>query len=108
MPAPAATGPIALVGSGEYLPQMDNIDRMLLEHVGGASARVVLLATAAGLEAPASPQRWARMGVEHFARLGARPGRSASSSEMMRSTRSGCRSSRQPISSTFRVVVLST
>ncbi len=23
-------GPIALVGSGEYLPQMENIDRMLL------------------------------------------------------------------------------
>jgi cyanophycinase len=65
-------GPIALVGSGEYLPQMDNVDRMLLERVGGASARVVVLATAAGLEAPASPQRWTRMGVQHFARLGAR------------------------------------
>jgi cyanophycinase len=65
-------GPIALVGSGEYLLQMENVDRLLLEHVGGASARVVVLATAAGLEAPASPQRWARMGVEHFARLGAR------------------------------------
>jgi cyanophycinase len=71
---PAATegGPIALVGSGEYLPQMESVDRMLLEQVGGASARVVVLATAAGLEAPASPQRWTRMGVEHFARLGAR------------------------------------
>lgn len=65
-------GPIALVGSGEYLPQMENIDRLLLERVGGGSARVVLLATAAGLEAPTSPQRWSRMGVEHFARLGAR------------------------------------
>jgi cyanophycinase len=65
-------GPIALVGSGEYLPQMEDIDRMLLERVGGGSARVVVLATAAGLEAPASPQRWSRMGVEHFARLGAR------------------------------------
>src|SRR5258707_13343204 len=71
-PGGMSRGPIALVGSGEYLPQMDNIDRMLLEHVGGGSARVVVLATAAGLEAPASPQRWARMGVEHFARLGAR------------------------------------
>jgi cyanophycinase len=75
-PAPAqasarSRGPIALVGSGEYLPQMENIDRMLLEHVGSGSARVVVLATAAGLEAPASPQRWTRMGVEHFARLGA-------------------------------------
>ena len=72
MDEPAATGPIALVGSGEYLPQMENIDRLLLEHVGGTSARVVVLATAAGLEAPTSPQRWSRMGVEHFARLGAR------------------------------------
>jgi cyanophycinase-like exopeptidase len=61
-----------LVGSGEYLPQMETTDRMLLEQVGGGSARVVVLATAAGLEAPASPQRWTRMGVEHFARLGAR------------------------------------
>jgi cyanophycinase len=65
-------GPIALVGSGEYLPQMEDVDRLLLEHVGGASARVVVLATAAGLEPPVSPQRWTRMGVEHFARLGAR------------------------------------
>ncbi len=75
MPEPHPTGhrgPIALVGSGEYLPQMENIDRMLLEHVGGASARVVVLATAAGLEPPVSPQRWSRMGVDHFARLGAR------------------------------------
>jgi cyanophycinase len=70
--AAPGVGPIALVWSGEYLPQMENVDRMLLEHVGGASARVVLLATAAGLEPPVSPQRWSRMGVEHFARLGAR------------------------------------
>jgi cyanophycinase len=65
-------GPIGLVGSGEYLRQMEDTDRMFLEQVGGGSARVVVLATAAGLEAPASPQRWMRMGVEHFARLGAR------------------------------------
>jgi cyanophycinase len=64
-------GPIALVGSGEYLPQMDSVDRLLLARVGGTSARVVVLATAAGLEPAASWQRWARMGVEHFARLGA-------------------------------------
>ncbi len=75
MPEPVASGvggPIALVGSGEYLPQMEDIDRILLEHVGGGSARIVVLPTAAGLEIAASPQRWARMGVEHFARLGAR------------------------------------
>jgi cyanophycinase len=71
-PATGVGGSIALVGSGEYLPQMEDVDRLLLEHVGGASARVVVLATAAGLESPVSPQRWTRMGVEHFARLGAR------------------------------------
>lgn len=66
------TGPIALVGSGEYLPAMEEIDRALLERVGGPGAvRVVVLPTAAGLEDPGSPARWAQMGLEHFARLGA-------------------------------------
>lgn len=64
-------GPVALVGSGEYLPQMEDVDRMLLERVGGPAARVVVLPTAAGLEEPASPQRWANAGVRHFTRLGA-------------------------------------
>ena len=67
----AHPGPVALVGSGEYLPQMQAVDRLLLERVGGASARVVVLPTAAGLEEPASPQRWARAGVRHFTDLGA-------------------------------------
>jgi cyanophycinase len=64
-------GPIALVGSGEYLPQMEDVDRQLLEHAGGPSARVVVLPTAAGLEAPDSPRRWADAGVRYFTRLGA-------------------------------------
>ncbi len=64
-------GPIALVGSGEYLPRMEDTDRSLLARVGGASARVVVLPTAAGLEEPASPRRWAEAGVRHFSRLGA-------------------------------------
>ncbi len=64
-------GPIALVGSGEYLPQMQDVDRRLLDRVGGASARVVVLPTAAGLEDPASPRRWAEAGIQHFTRLGA-------------------------------------
>jgi cyanophycinase len=64
-------GPIALVGSGEYLPQMEHVDRLLLERVGGPTARVVVLPTAAGLEDPASPQRWANAGIRHFSKLGA-------------------------------------
>jgi len=66
-------GPLALVGSGEYLPEMEETDAALLEMVGGAaSARVVILATASGLEPPESPARWTRLGLDHFARLGAR------------------------------------
>ncbi|MGH2410650.1 MAG: Type 1 glutamine amidotransferase-like domain-containing protein, partial [Chloroflexota bacterium] len=65
-------GPIALVGSGEFLPVMDETDLALLAQLGGpASVRVVILPTASGLEDPGSPARWARMGVEHFGRLGA-------------------------------------
>jgi cyanophycinase len=64
-------GPVALVGSGEYLPQMEDVDRRLLERVGGPAARVVVLPTAAGLEQPDSPRRWADDGIRHFARLGA-------------------------------------
>jgi cyanophycinase len=64
-------GPIALVGSGEYLPQMENVDRLLLDQVGGSGVRVVVLPTAAGLEEPASPRRWADKGIRYFTRLGA-------------------------------------
>jgi len=64
-------GPVALVGSGEYLPQMNDVDRLLLDQVGGPAARVIVLPTAAGLEDPASPRRWADSGIRHFARLGA-------------------------------------
>lgn len=65
-------GPVALVGSGEYLPAMEETDRALLERVGGpATARVVVLPTAAGLEEPGSPRRWMQLGLDHFTRLGA-------------------------------------
>lgn len=66
-------GALALVGSGEYSPAMNETDRYLLETVGGpASARVVIMATASGLEDPSSPARWTKMGLDHFERLGAR------------------------------------
>ena len=68
----AGPGPVALVGSGEYLPEMEETDAALLEIIGGAaSARVVILATASGLEPHESPARWTRLGLDHFARLGA-------------------------------------
>ena len=64
-------GPIALVGSGEFLPVMRETDRHLLAQVGGpAAARVVVIPTASGLE-PGMPEKWAQMGVDHFRALGA-------------------------------------
>jgi cyanophycinase len=66
-------GLIALVGSGEYLPVMEDVDRYLLDSLNlkGRKPRVVCLATAAGKEGDQSVGRWSNMGVEHFKKLGA-------------------------------------
>ena len=66
-------GLIALVGAGEYLPVMEDVDRYLLDSVkaDGHKPRVVCLATAAGQEGDESIGRWSRMGVDHFSKLGA-------------------------------------
>jgi cyanophycinase len=66
-------GLIALVGAGEYLPVMNEIDSHLLASVdtNGRKPRVVCMPTAAGQEGEASIQRWLNMGVEHFEALGA-------------------------------------
>ncbi|MGE5642474.1 MAG: Type 1 glutamine amidotransferase-like domain-containing protein, partial [Byssovorax cruenta] len=62
-----------LVGSGEYLPVMETVDRYLLDSLNltGRRPRVVCLPTAAGKEGDQSVSRWSDMGVEHFKRLGA-------------------------------------
>ncbi|MGA2111590.1 MAG: Type 1 glutamine amidotransferase-like domain-containing protein [Anaerolineales bacterium] len=62
-------GTIALVGAGEFLPSMEAVDRGLLLASGGN--RVVVLPTASALDGPGVPERWGRMGVEHFQQLGA-------------------------------------
>jgi cyanophycinase len=66
-------GLIALVGSGEYLPVMRDVDRALLDSLplDGRKPRVACLPTAAGREGAGSVNRWLRMGVEHFEELGA-------------------------------------
>jgi cyanophycinase len=60
---------LALVGSGEYLPPMDAVDRELLRRLP-SPVRVVCLPTAAGTEGPERIGYWARLAVEHFTRLG--------------------------------------
>jgi len=66
-------GLIALVGSGEYLPVMDEIDLYLLNslNLNGRKARVVCLPTAAGDEGDATVEKWCDMGIKHFEKLGA-------------------------------------
>jgi len=64
-------GLIALVGAGEYLPVMEDVDRYLLASLNVQTPRVVCVPTAAGQEGDESVNRWSRMGVEHFEKLGA-------------------------------------
>jgi cyanophycinase len=67
---PSTTGTIALVGSGEFLPPILPLDQKLLAHIQG-EPRVVVLPTASAPDGPGVPERWAKMGVEHFSTLGA-------------------------------------
>ncbi|HSL43081.1 MAG TPA: Type 1 glutamine amidotransferase-like domain-containing protein [Anaerolineales bacterium] len=66
-------GLINLVGSGEYLPVMRDIDRYLLDslNLNGRKPRVACLPTAAGREGDTSVNRWVSMGMQHFQELGA-------------------------------------
>lgn len=64
--SPVMVGLIALVGSGEFLPQMMDTDTHLLE---GRSRRVVHLPTAAGMEGADSIARWGTMAAAHYATL---------------------------------------
>ena len=63
-------GLIALVGSGEFLPVMDGVDRDLLE---GRPPRAVFLPTAAAEEGDERIRYWVELGTAHFRRLGVEP-----------------------------------
>ena len=64
-------GPVALVGAGEFLDQMAEFDRGLLESTGRSRPRVVILPTASAPDGDAVFADWADRGVEHFSALGA-------------------------------------
>ncbi len=63
----------ALLGSGEYMPVMNEIDQYLLEHSSakGKRPKVVCLPTAAGQEGEASWSGWNNLGIKHFEALNA-------------------------------------
>jgi cyanophycinase len=64
-------GPVALVGAGEFLPAMAEVDAGLLAWTGVARPRVAVLPTASFPDGEDVFARWASMGVAHFASLGA-------------------------------------
>jgi cyanophycinase len=64
-------GPVALVGAGEFLPVMADLDRFLLAASGSSRPRVAVLPTASYPDGEEVFRRWAAMGVEHFRALGA-------------------------------------
>lgn len=70
MTIPPSAGTVALIGSGEYLPPIQPLDKKLLEHLQ-STPRVVVLPTASAPDGAGVPERWTRMGIEHFAQLGA-------------------------------------
>lgn len=61
------SGPVALVGSGEYLDVMTETERLLLQ---GRPPRYVQIPTAAALEGEESLARWVALGREQAERLG--------------------------------------
>ena len=67
MSAEQSPGPLALVGSGEYLPQMTAIEASLLE---GRAPRYVQLATAAVPDGPDVVEHWHNLGKTQAERIG--------------------------------------
>jgi cyanophycinase len=65
------SGPVALVGAGEFLPEMLGFDASLLAATGRSRPRVAILPTASYPDGEEVFTRWATMGVAHFGELGA-------------------------------------
>jgi cyanophycinase len=65
------TGPVALIGAGEFLSTMAALDAELLAATGRIRPRVAILPTASAPHGEEAFQRRAAMGVEHFSALDA-------------------------------------
>lgn len=64
-------GLIVLVGSGEFTPAMQAIDRDLLRAAGRARPRVAVVPTASWPDGDETFRRWIDEGIAHFGALGA-------------------------------------
>lgn len=65
------SGPIVLVGSGEFTPAMADLDRDLLTATGRLRPRVAIVPTASWPDGEAVFQGWIEQGMAHFTALGA-------------------------------------
>ena len=65
------SGPIVLVGSGEFTAAMEEVDRDLLTVTGRARPRVAIVPTASWPDGDASFLGWIERGRAHFSGLGA-------------------------------------
>jgi len=61
---------MALLGSGEFEPWSEPVERRLLERSRSPDGRALVLPTAAAHEGDASFDAWGAKGLEHFASLG--------------------------------------
>lgn len=61
---------IALLGSGEFLPWAEEVDRRCLERSRDPDGPVLIFPTASAHEGHDVFERWGAMGLAHFARLG--------------------------------------
>ncbi|MGH2704659.1 MAG: Type 1 glutamine amidotransferase-like domain-containing protein [Actinomycetota bacterium] len=64
---------LGLLGSGEFEPWAERVDRWLIDSSATASDRVIVLPTASAPEGDDVFDRWARLGVEHYERMGVAP-----------------------------------
>jgi len=61
------------MGSGEFLPWAEEVDRWLIEHARTGSDRVLILPAASAPEGDEIFDRWATMGSDHYRRMGLEP-----------------------------------
>jgi cyanophycinase len=62
----------ALLGSGEFEPWSDEVDRWILEHSGTPDGPILILPTASAPEGDSVFARWGDMGMTHFTATGIR------------------------------------
>ena len=60
----------ALLGSGEFDPWTESVDRWILDRSGAAAGPVLILPTASAAEGDEVFDMWANKGLDHYGRLG--------------------------------------